>query len=89
MHFLMQYGNKIYDTYQKMKPKDETLKRIDDKMMQSGRSQTHIELLYKIRQSKSYTVDPPETSDTSGGELPAAEPVTVETTSQEATAAAT
>jgi len=86
MHFLMQYGNKIYDTYQKMKPKDESLKRIDDKMMQSGRSQTHIELLYKIRQSKCFTVDPPETSDTSGGELPAAEPVTVETTSQEATA---
>jgi hypothetical protein len=66
MFFLMQYGNKIYDTYQKMKPKDESLKRIDDKMMQSGRSQTHIELLYKIRQSKSYTVDSPESSDISG-----------------------
>ena len=66
MFFLMQYGNKIYDTYQKMKPKDESLKRIDDKMMQSGRSQTHIELLYKIRQSKCFTVDSPETSDISG-----------------------
>jgi hypothetical protein len=66
MFFLMQYGNKIYDTYQKMKPKDESLKRIDDKMMQSGRSQTHIELLYKIRQSKCYTVDSPESSDISG-----------------------